>query len=88
MLNIIDIVARATFHQKHIHTETISHLITTLKSKGLLLSDPTILSAITKAKKDTDKLYKVLPENDEEFNETFVDMEKYEFKNSELFIFE
>jgi len=65
---------------------TISIVVSELKSHGLLISDPTILSAATKPKKDTDKLYKVLPEDDEEFNETFVDMENYEFKNCELFM--
>jgi hypothetical protein len=79
-------VKRETTNQSNPHTETISHIITALKSKNLLISTPTILSAVTKPKKDNDKLYKVLPEDDEEFNETFVDMENYVFKNSELFM--
>ena len=72
--------------QREANPDALSSFVSDLKQKNLLISEPTILSAITKPKKDTDKLYKVLPEDDEEFNETFVDMENYVFKNSELFM--
>jgi hypothetical protein len=65
-----------------VHEDLKDHL----KQYGVIITDPQVQSATKKAKKESDKYYKALPEDDEVFNAMFVDMENAKFKNQELFM--
>lgn len=64
----------------------LTKLVDFLKEYGYIISEPQILSAVKKPKKEIEKYYKALPEEDDAFNALFVDQEKGEFKNKELFM--
>jgi superfamily II DNA or RNA helicase len=66
------------------------NILEDLRSKladiNITIDQSIIHSAKKKATKEFDKYFRVFPETDEEFNNIFIDLDKQEFKNPNLFM--
>ena len=67
-------------------TDILTGMVKDLSAKGITISPPEVLSATKKAKKDADKYFKSLPEDEDVFNQIFIDMENGAVKNEEMFM--